>query len=122
MGSMSMYVSLKNESPKNLPLGGMAQKFTKADFYLILFVLQWWREKDREDAEWEELYQSKRTRWNMGDPTDDRTKLIDLAKRILEIVRSYPPEESEEDSEIEAGSEGESESSSEKNESVLANN
>jgi hypothetical protein len=100
----------------------MERQFTKADFYLILFVLGWWREEAREDAEWEELYQSRRTLWNMGDPADDRTKLIDLAKRILAVVRSYPPEESDEDSEIEAGSEGDSESSEEENESGLANN
>ncbi len=99
----------------------MERQFTKADFYVILFVLTWWQEKER-DPELEELYQSRRTYWNMGDPIQDRTRLTDLAKRILAIVRSYPPEESEEDSDIEAGSEGNcSESSEEENESVLGN-
>ncbi len=100
----------------------MERQFTKADFYLILFVLSWWGQEKITDPEMIEMYDSKRARWGMGDPADDRTKLIDLAKRILAVVRSYPPEESDEDSEIEAGSEGDSESSEEENESVLANN
>lgn len=97
----------------------MERQFTKADFYLILFVLSWWGQEKLTDPELVDLYYSKRARWNLGDPADDRTKLTDLAKRILAVVRSYPPEESEEDSEVEAGSEGDSESSSDEDEGIL---
>jgi hypothetical protein len=100
----------------------MAQKFTKADFYLLVFIMRWWRDKEI-DPVLEEFYRRDRERWNLEDPTQDLTKLTDLTRKVLETIRSYPPEESDEDSEIEAGSEGEyTDSSEEENESVLANN
>lgn len=99
----------------------MAQQFTKADFYLLVFIMRWWKNKEI-DPVLEEFYQRDRTRWNLDDPAQDITKLTDLARKILETIRSYPPEESDEDSEIEAGPEGDSESSEEENESGLANN
>ncbi len=100
----------------------MAQQFTKADFYLLIFILRWWREKEIDPA-LEEFYQRDRTRWNLGDPARDPAKLTDLAKKVLETIRSYPPEESDEESDVEAGSEGRySDSSEEENECGLINN
>ena len=119
--SMSVAYRSQNESVKIYHWGSMAQKFTKADFYLLIFILRWWREKEIDPA-LEEFYHRDRTQWNLGDPAQNPAKLTDLARKVLETIRSYPPEESDEDSEIEAGSEGDSESSEEENESVLANN
>ncbi len=99
----------------------MERQFTKADFYLLVFIMRWWKNKEI-DPVLEEFYQRDRTRWNLDDPAQDITKLTDLARKILETIRSYPPEESDEDSEVEAGPEGDSESSEEENESGLANN
>ena len=49
-----------------------------------------------------------RDHWGLGPVNSirDRDRLLDLAKRILEIIRSYPKEEEEVDSEPEATEEG----------------
>ena len=89
----------------------MAQIFTKQDFYILIFVMRWWREQYDLDEEEQQWQRERREQWGLEG--SDRDRLLDLAKRILAVVRSYPPEEEEyEPGTPEASSEGESESSS----------
>ena len=83
----------------------MARVFTKQDFYLLIYIMRDWKERDA-DERWSE---HMRDHWGLGpvNTLRDRDRLLDLAKRILEISRSYPKEEEEVDSEPEATEEGE---------------
>ena len=89
----------------------MAQVFTKQDFYLLVYIMRSWQERE------ERWSDRMRDHWGLGpvNTTRDRERLVDLAKRILDVVRSYPKEEEESDSEPEATEEGH-----EENESVLS--
>lgn len=88
----------------------MAQKLTKADFYLLIYINRYWRIRPLEGFEDEEahlLFRTERCGLDL-DVARDYVKVSDLTRKILAIIRSYPPEESpdDEDSDIEAGPEG----------------
>jgi len=102
----------------------MAEKLTRADFYFLIYIHRYWRLRELCNADDEEIHLRFRTRVCGLDPATDGDfeKMTTLLRKMLTIIRSYPPEESsDEDSEIGAGSEGD-DSSSEQNESGLGNN
>lgn len=94
----------------------MAQVFTKQDFYLLVFIMRWWRERIDLDEEEEQWQIQRREDWGLEG--SDRDRLLDLAKRILAVVRSYPAEEEGYEPDTPEASE-EGDVSSVENESVL---
>jgi len=83
----------------------MARVFTKQDFYLLIYIMRSWQERDP-DERWSD---HMRDHWGLGpvNTIRDRDRLVNLAKRILDVIRSYPKEEVESDNEPEATEEGE---------------
>jgi hypothetical protein len=91
----------------------MERQFSRKDVYLLLIMSRWWRERPVEEYERTSYDRFLELGGLDSDSSRYPTLALELAKRILMIVRSYPTEESDEESEVEAGSEGGSESSSE---------
>lgn len=93
----------------------MAERLTREDMYFLLYINRFWMRHtlDPDDDDEYHLHYRERAGLPILDNSQDRTRFIDIAKKILAVVRSYPPEEEESEPETpEASEEGDSESSS----------
>lgn len=96
----------------------MAGKLTREDMYFLLYISRYWERRTLDAWEDDEYHLNYRERAGLPilDNSRDRDRFVDIAKRILAVVRSYPPEEEEYEPETPEASE---EVSSSENESVL---
>ena len=93
----------------------MAGKLTREDMHFLIYINRYWSRRTLDADEDDEYHLSYRERAGLAvlDDSRDRDRFIEIARKILAIVRSYPPEEEESEPETpEASEEGESESSS----------